>query len=77
MYPKGEADGKPVNILVPVYTAMEGQRSVRPATRRNWWLKCEDVDLVGKSANELMYDSIGVCLQTLNNGPKQAFEKSF
>ena len=57
MYPKGEADGKRVNIPVLVYIAMGRRRCVRAANGRNSWLKYEGDDCVGKSAQELKYDS--------------------
>jgi hypothetical protein len=57
VYPKGEVDGKSVNIPIPVYTVMWGRRCVRSATRRNTSLKHVGVEMVGKSAIELKCDS--------------------
>ncbi len=76
MYPRGEADGKPVNIPAPVYTAMGGRRSVRLATRRNTWLKCVDVDPVGKSAGELRHDSILMTSVIGNKAPSKLPRKA-
>ena len=73
---KGEADGKPVNIPAPVYTAMGGRRSVRHAMRRNTWLKCVGVDSVGKSADESKHDSTPIFSESGDNCPKQASKKS-
>jgi hypothetical protein len=76
VYPIGEADGKPVKIPAPVYTAMGGRRSVIFATRRNTWLKWVDVEMVGKSAIELIHDSILITSVIENKDMKQTSEKS-
>ena len=57
MYPNGESDGQLVNIPVLTYTAMEGRRSERSASKRNSRLKPVDISLVGKSARDVEGDS--------------------